>query len=150
MRRCVYCAEVVEIKAEDELADGLGTEFEHVGVDVPRLVALVQLVKDFERVLDRLLHCRCVMPDRLGSKGWREELVDDAPLLGVGIAEEDAGLLVLDWVQRVVFIDDLGEELALCKHDAGEGGVVGVVDGSAHGARLEHRAVHVKQALVVA
>ena len=89
------------------------------------------------------------MPDRLRTKGWGKKFVDDAPLFGIGVAEEDAGLFVLDRVQRVVFVDHLGEELALCEHDTGEGGVVGLIDGPAHGGCLEHWAVQVEQTLVV-
>jgi hypothetical protein len=72
------------------------------------------------------------------------------PLLGVGIAQEHAGLLVLDGVQGVSWDDLLGEELGLAENNLRQGRVVGVVDGRAHVARLDEGTVHLKQPLVVA
>ncbi|GKT95657.1 LOW QUALITY PROTEIN: short-chain dehydrogenase/reductase [Colletotrichum tofieldiae] len=150
MGRGVDGGEVLEVHAEDELADGLGAELEHVGIDVPCLVLVVELVKDLESILDGSLHGRGIVADSLGAEGGWEELVNLLPLRRVGVAKEDAGLLVLDGVEGVAGNDVLCEEVALGEEDVGEGRVVGVVDDGAHVVGLEERAVLLEEALVVA
>lgn len=150
VERSIDALKVAKVHAEDKLADSLGAKLEHVLVDVPGLALLVELVKDLEGLLERLLHRGHVVADGLGAESRRQELVGKAPLLGVGVTKENTGLETLDGEEGVAGDNLLGEELALSKDNVGEGGVVGLVDGAAHGVGDNQRAVLFKQALVVA
>lgn len=150
MQRRVHVGEVAEIHAQHQLADGLRPQLQHVLVRVPRLPAGVQLVEHGERVLDGPLHRGRVVPHGLRSQRGGQELVRQPPLLGVGVAQEDARLAGLDGVQRVTGDDLLGEVVVLGEEDLRQGRVVGLVDAAAHVVGHDERAVLFEQPLVVA
>jgi hypothetical protein len=108
---CVRRREVVEVHAEDQFADRLRAEFEHVLVNVPGLALSVELVKDVKSLLHSLLHCGSIVADCFGAERWRQEFVGDPPFFRICVAQEDTGLLVLDGVERVVLVDELCEEV---------------------------------------
>ena len=73
----------------------------------------------------------------------------DLPALTVRVAEEDACTVVLDGIQVVVAVDDLGEERCLRESDEGDLRVVGLEDFGAKCARAEDGSVLSEEALVV-
>ena len=127
---------VVVVKTESKLADGLRRKLDHVLVHVPGLAAGVELVKHLERPAHAVLHEGSVMPNSLGAERRREELVRKSPVLGLGVADENGGV-VLDAEQRVVLVDLLGEVVGLGQSDESHRRVVGQVVGAAHVGRLD-------------
>ncbi len=87
---------------------------------------------------------------RFGSHRGDHELVGLAPNFRVGAGQEDAGMRALDSIQRVSFIDFLGEEGGLFEHMSYNLRVVGVINRSAHDGSPKDTPVGLEEPFMIA
>ena len=149
VQRAVDGVEVAEVLAKREATDGLRRQLEHVLVDVPGLVAGVQLVEDGQGLARARLHQPRVVPHGFRPHRRRQVLVRQPPVLRLRVAEED-GRVVLDAPERVVRVDLLGHVRRLGQAHRRHCRVVREVDRLAHVGGLDDGAVLAEEAIVVA
>ena len=79
----------------------------------------------------------------------RHELVDKFPGRIVRVAKKDTRCLALEWIEWVVLVDGLREEVGLSQDNQGNVGIVDLYHFAAKVVRLEDWAVFFEQSLMI-
>lgn len=142
-------SELAEVQPKRELADCLGSELQHILIDIPRLPLLIKGIKDPEGLFHGLLHRRRIMPDGLWPKSGGQEFMGYLPFGRISVTQEDACGRGLQRVKRVGFVDLLGEKVGLRKGNRRDLRVIGLVHRPAHVLSFNDGAILLEETLVV-
>ena len=145
----IDCSEMAKIQTEREFAHCLGSEFQHILIDIPSLPMLIKGIKDLEGLFHGILHRRGIMPDGLGPKSGRQKFMSYFPFRRIGVSQEDACGWGLQGVKRVGFVDLLSEKVGLGEGNRRYLGVIGLVHRPAHIFSFNDGTILLEETLVV-
>lgn len=68
-------------------------------------------------MINAFIHLRCIVSNCLGTECRRHEFVHNPPSISIGVTQEYACEVVLEWKERMVLVDEFGEELCFVEAD---------------------------------